>query len=136
MNSLIKKGILVVLVLVCVTAILSGCGTDSAKAISAPVRPLGVQAPHTGGIQLLAEEAAPETTVPETTEPETTEPETTEPTNSETEAPADGGIFQQILDWYNSFTAKYDKYFAKFNQFFDWFRLRVNYFFDVMMKEA
>ena len=130
MNSLIKKGILVILVLVFATAVLSGCG---AKTVSAPIRPLGNQTLQNGGIQVLTtdgsepettepETTEPETTEPETTEPEATEPETTEPEATEPEAPAEDDLVARL--W------------AAFLKFFDWFRIRVNYFFEVLMKEA
>ena len=125
MNSLIKKGILVILVLVFATAVLSGCG---AKTVSAPIRPLGNQTLQNGGIQVLTtdgsepETTEPETTEPETTEPETTEPETTEPEATEPEAPAEEDLVARL--W------------AAFLEFFDWFRIRVNYFFEVLMEEA
>ena len=130
MNSLIKKGILVILVLVFATAVLSGCG---AKTVSAPIRPLGNQTLQNGGIQVLTtdgsepettepETTEPETTEPETTEPETTEPETTEPEATEPEAPAEDDLVARL--W------------AAFLEFFDWFRIRVNYFFEVLMEEA
>ena len=110
MNSLIKKGILVILVLVFATAVLSGCG---AKTVSAPIRPLGNQTLQNGGIQVLTTDGSE----PETTEPETTEPEATEP-----EAPAEDDLVARL--W------------AAFLEFFDWFRIRVNYFFEVLMEEA
>ena len=130
MNSLIKKGILVILVLVFATAVLSGCG---AKTVSAPIRPLGNQTLQNGGIQVLTtdgsepettepETTEPETTEPETTEPETTEPERTEPEATEPEAPAEDDLVARL--W------------AAFLEFFDWFRIRVNYFFEVLMEEA
>ena len=125
MNSLIKKGILVILVLVFATAVLSGCG---AKTVSAPIRPLGNQTLQNGGIQVLTtdgsepETTEPETTEPETTEPETTEPESTEPEATEPEAPAEDDLVARL--W------------AAFLEFFDWFRIRVNYFFEVLMEEA
>ena len=125
MNSLIKKGILVILVLAFATAVLSGCG---AKTVSAPIRPLGNQTLQNGGIQVLTtdgsepETTEPETTEPETTEPETTEPETTEPEATEPEAPAEDDLVARL--W------------AAFLEFFDWFRIRVNYFFEVLMEEA
>ena len=125
MNSLIKKGILVILALVFATAVLSGCG---AKTVSAPIRPLGNQTLQNGGIQVLTtdgsepETTEPETTEPETTEPETTEPETTEPEATEPEAPAEDDLVARL--W------------AAFLEFFDWFRIRVNYFFEVLMEEA
>ena len=125
MNSLIKKGILVILVLVFATAVLSGCG---AKTVSASIRPLGNQTLQNGGIQVLTtdgsepETTEPETTEPETTEPETTEPETTEPEATEPEAPAEDDLVARL--W------------AAFLKFFDWFRIRVNYFFEVLMEEA
>ena len=125
MNSLIKKGILVILALVFATAVLSGCG---AKTVSAPIRPLGNQTLQNGGIQVLTtdgsepETTEPETTEPETTEPETTEPEATEPEATEPEAPAEDDLVARL--W------------AAFLEFFDWFRIRVNYFFEVLMEEA
>ena len=130
MNSLIKKGILVILVLVFATAVLSGCG---AKTVSAPIRPLGNQTLQNGGIQVLTtdgsepettepETTEPETTEPETTEPEATEPEATEPEATEPEAPAEDDLVARL--W------------AAFLEFFDWFRIRVNYFFEVLMEEA
>ena len=135
MNSLIKKGILVILALVFATAVLSGCG---AKTVSAPIRPLGNQTLQNGGIQVLTtdgsepettepettepETTEPETTEPETTEPESTEPETTEPEATEPEAPAEDDLVARL--W------------AAFLEFFDWFRIRVNYFFEVLMEEA
>ena len=130
MNSLIKKGILVILVLVFATAVFSGCG---AKTVSAPIRPLGNQTLQNGGIQVLTtdgsepettepETTEPETTEPETTEPETTEPESTEPEATEPEAPAEDDLVARL--W------------AAFLEFFDWFRIRVNYFFEVLMEEA
>ena len=135
MNSLIKKGILVILVLAFATAVLSGCG---AKTVSAPIRPLGNQTLQNGGIQVLTtdgsepettepettepETTEPETTEPETTEPETTEPEATEPEATEPEAPAEDDLVARL--W------------AAFLEFFDWFRIRVNYFFEVLMEEA
>ena len=130
MNSLIKKGILVILVLVFATAVLSGCG---AKTVSAPIRPLGNQTLQNGGIQVLTtdgsepettepETTEPETTEPEATEPEATEPEATEPEATEPEAPAEDDLVARL--W------------AAFLEFFDWFRIRVNYFFEVLMEEA
>ena len=130
MNSLIKKGILVILVLVFATAVLSGCG---AKTVSAPIRPLGNQTLQNGGIQVLTtdgsepETTEPETTEPETTEPETTEPETTEPESTEPEAPEPEAPAEDDL---------VARLWAAFLEFFDWFRIRVNYFFEVLMEEA
>ena len=68
------------------------------------------------------ETTEPETTEPETTEPETTEPEATEPEATEPEAPAEDDLVARL--W------------AAFLEFFDWFRIRVNYFFEVLMEEA
>ena len=135
MNSLIKKGILVILVLVFATAVLSGCG---AKTVSAPIRPLGNQTLQNGGIQVLTTDGSePETTEPETTEPETTEPETTEPETTEPEATEPEATEPEATE--PEAPAEDDlvaRLWAAFLKFFDWFRIRVNYFFEVLMEEA
>jgi hypothetical protein len=123
MNSLIKKVMSLILVLILTAAVFSGCGTVGAKAIAAPNLSPNGQVLQSSGIQsLTTESTAPETTEPETTEPEATEPEATEPEATEPEAPAGEDFFQQFLD-----------YFLKF---FEWFRVRVNYVFDVLIKNA
>ena len=128
MNSLIKKVMSLILVLILTAAVFSGCGTVGAKAIAAPNLSPNGQVLQSSGIQsLTTESTAPETTEPETTEPEATEPEATKPEATEPEAtapeaPAGEDFFQQFLD-----------YFLKF---FEWFRVRVNYVFDVLIKNA
>jgi hypothetical protein len=75
------------------------------------------------------DETLPEATAPETTEPEATEPETTEPEATEPEAPAEAGFFQKVL-------AKIKAFAGPFGKFFEWFRVRVNFFFDVLLPQA
>jgi len=133
MNSLIKKGILVILILFFVTSAFSGCGANDAKTLSAPIRTSAVQVAHSGGIQLLTSDS----TVPETTEPEATAPEATAPEATAPETnPGEGDLLQGILDKLGGISEWFKKTFAWFPEFFEWFRLRVNYVFDVLIKEA
>ena len=131
MNSLIKKGILVILILFFVTAAFSGCGANGTKTVSAPVGALSGQVPQNGGIQFLTSEGTtPETTEPETTEPEVTEPEATEPEATEPEAT------EPATDTAPAEEDFFTRFKAFFLKFFEWFRIRVNYVFDVLIKEA
>jgi hypothetical protein len=116
MNSLIKKVMPLILVLILTAAVFSGCGAEGTKAIAAPIHNPGGHTLQNGAVQLLdADGSTPETTEPEATEPEVTEPEATEP-----EAPAENDFLQT--------------FWARFLEFFDWFRIRVNFVFDVLMK--
>ncbi|MBE6926567.1 MAG: hypothetical protein E7461_06955 [Ruminococcaceae bacterium] len=124
MNSLMNKVMLTVLILVLTVTVFSGCGAESTKAIAGPIHTPGSQVLQNGSVQpLTTDGTAPEATEPEATEPEATEPEATEPeaTEPNTEAPAEGGFLQE--------------FWARFLQFFDWFRIRVNFVFDVLMKQ-
>ena len=114
MNSLMNKVMLTVLILVLTVTVFSGCGAESTKAIAGPIHTPGSQVLQNGSVQPLTTDG----TAPEATEPEATEPEATEPN---TEAPAEGGFLQE--------------FWARFLQFFDWFRIRVNFVFDVLMKQ-
>jgi hypothetical protein len=121
MNSLIKKVMPLILVLILTAAVFSGCGAEGTKAIAAPIHNPGGHTLQNGAVQLLdADGSTPETTELETTEPETTEPEATEPEATEPEAPAENDFLQT--------------FWARFLEFFDWFRIRVNFVFDVLMK--
>ena len=133
MNSLIKKVMPLILVLILTAAVFSGCGAEGTKAIAAPIHNPGGHTLQNGAVQLLdadgstpeatePEATEPEVTEPEVTEPEATEPEVTEPEATEPEAPAENDFLQT--------------FWARFLEFFDWFRIRVNYFFEVLMEEA
>ena len=116
MNSLIKKVMPVILVLLLMAAVFSGCNAPDAKAIAAPIHTPNQMA-QSSNVQLLSSDG----TAPETPGSDTTEPEATEP-NAET-APENfslNGFLQTLL--------------PRFSEFFDWWTVQINKLFSLIEK--
>lgn len=110
MNALIKKGMSMILVLLLMATVFSGCNTPNTAAIAAPICTPN-QVVHSGNIQLLSTDGA----ASETTDPEATEPEATEPN------------IQGLLESLRS-----NPYVQKFLAFFSWWTEQVNKLFRLI----
>lgn len=114
MNSLIKKVMPVILVLLLMAAVFSGCNAPDAKAIAAPIHTPN-QMMKNGNIQLLnAEDTSPETSEPESADPEAAEP------GAET-APERFSLTDFLKDL-----------LPRFLEFFDWWTAQVNKLFKLI----
>ena len=113
MNSLIKKGIPVILVLLLMAAVFSGCG---AKPIAAPMPTPASRMAQNSSLQPLSTDD----TTSENTEQETPEQETTE---SGEKGPLEAFIPESVLS---------NPFVQKLLAFFDWWTTQVNNFFDLI----
>ena len=123
MNALIKKAISVILILFLMTTVFAGCNTPEASAISAPVCNPGSQITQNGNLQALSTDgAAPETDESKPADDnasEPTEPEATEP--KEEDAAGVSSLLDSLKDLW-----------PRFLEFFDWWTVKVNNFFDLI----
>ncbi len=108
MNSLIKKGIPVILVLLLMAAVFSGCG---AKPIAAPMPTPASRMAQNSSLQPLSTDD----TTSENTEQETTE--------SGEKGPLEAFIPESVLS---------NPFVQKLLAFFDWWTTQVNNFFDLI----